>query len=216
MVDPHAGTSYNPVVTAHQDLLKIAVGVEEENEAERLRIEGRKQRAKEVGKMLESSATNAKVEPVNGMPIAVVEEESESGDAVLPAKNEEKEKEPKRKSRKSRLAATRIKHEVRHCLSLGAIASRQGRPAPASGQLDSMDRSRKLTRGGGPGMLPEWVMSLQHAISYGPECSGWMTARGMGRLKVSTCDAFLASAVGGGLVAESLECGNRATTFGER
>lgn len=113
VADPHAGTSYNPAVEAHQDLLRKAVDVEEIREAKRRKTEESKERTVQLSKELEEKGE--KVEMAVDTPGE--EESAEEDEANAADEATLKRKEPKKKLKRARRAATREKLEVRPFLA---------------------------------------------------------------------------------------------------
>ncbi|KAG8892371.1 hypothetical protein FRC01_014200, partial [Tulasnella sp. 417] len=106
--EPHAGTSYNPAVDAHQDLLRKAVDVEEIREAKRRKVEESRDRTAQLAKELD--AKGEKVEMAVDTP---ADEESAQEEADTADEPPSKRKDPKKKLRRARRAATREKLEPR-------------------------------------------------------------------------------------------------------
>ncbi|KAG8892404.1 hypothetical protein FRC01_014186, partial [Tulasnella sp. 417] len=117
--DPHAGTSYNPAVDAHQDLLRKAVDVEEIREAKRRKVEESRERTTQLAKELD--AKGEKVEMAVDTP---GDEESAQEEAETADEPPSKRKDPKKKLRRARRAATREKLE-RHLSQVRAIQRRK-------------------------------------------------------------------------------------------
>ncbi|KAG8945226.1 hypothetical protein FRC04_001132 [Tulasnella sp. 424] len=113
--EPHAGTSYNPAVEAHQELLRKAVDVEEIREAKRRKVEERRERTVQLAKELEEKGEKA--EMAVDMP---GDEESGQEEDEAAAVDESKRKDPKKKLKRAKRAATREKLQ-RHLSQLRAI-----------------------------------------------------------------------------------------------
>lgn len=106
VVEPHLGTSYNPPVNAHQELLRRAHEIEEKRVRE-LEEQG------VVKKRMEQARVDANVEDSGapGMTVDVVAEETNNGDEEEPvifAKSM-----PERKTKQQRRKAAKQLQEVR-------------------------------------------------------------------------------------------------------
>ncbi|KAG8950970.1 hypothetical protein FRC00_007471 [Tulasnella sp. 408] len=118
--EPHAGTSYNPAVEAHQDLLRKAVDVEEVREAKRRKVEESRERTTQLTKELEEKGEKAEM----AVDTPGDEDSAEEDEANAADEPTSKRKEPKKKLKRARRAATREKLE-RHLSHVRAIQRRK-------------------------------------------------------------------------------------------
>ncbi|KAG9007071.1 hypothetical protein FRB90_009559 [Tulasnella sp. 427] len=114
--DPHAGTSYNPAVEAHQELLRKAVDVEEVREAKRRKLQEGRERTRQLAKELEEKGEKAEMAVDLPADEDVDQEEETNATDDLQAKK----KNPKKKLKRAKRAATREKLQ-RHLSQLRAI-----------------------------------------------------------------------------------------------
>ncbi|KIO33133.1 hypothetical protein M407DRAFT_17999 [Tulasnella calospora MUT 4182] len=115
--EPHAGTSYNPAVEAHQDLLRKAVDIEEVREAKRRKVEASKERTVQLSKELEEKGEKAEmaVDMPGDEDFAREEAEANAADELA-----SKRKDPKKKLKRARRAAIKEKLQ-RHLSHLRAV-----------------------------------------------------------------------------------------------
>ncbi|KAI0342370.1 P60-like protein [Trametopsis cervina] len=154
---PHEGTSYNPLVTAHQELLRIA------HEKEERRVREAEELAKTKEKIVQArrEAVEAQVEGVAwGMTVQeVVDEEGGEVAEILPAKKipERKTKKERRKAEKQRAEKRALAEKVAQKRFLASVHGAKTLRKSLSKTVADRERSR----------LEQYKLAEQEKLSKG-------------------------------------------------
>ena len=166
---PHEGTSYNPLVTSHQELLRTANEIEERRlkEAEKLEEAKRKMEAARVAAALELQEGVAP-----GMTIQPIDDADTAQDDVqgLPPVK----KMPERKTKKERRKAERQRAEKR------ALAERAARKR----MLASVDSAKALRKALGRNLMVRERLRAQRQAKLQERLGQGLAGQRLGKHKV--------------------------------
>ncbi|KAI0718640.1 P60-like protein [Fomitopsis betulina] len=166
---PHEGTSYNPLVTSHQELLRAANEIEERRIKEAKKLEDAKRRM-EVAR--EAAALETQEGVPQGMtiqPIDDVDEAQDEAEGLPPVK-----KMPERKTKKERRKAERQRAEKR------ALAER----AANKRMLASVDGAKGLRKALGRDLTARERLRAQRQVEMQEKLKQGLNGQRLGKHKV--------------------------------
>ncbi|EPS96384.1 hypothetical protein FOMPIDRAFT_1130553 [Fomitopsis schrenkii] len=168
---PHEGTSYNPLVTSHQELLRTANEIEERRIKEAKKLEEAKRRmeaarAAAALEMQEGVAPGMTIQPIDDADADTAQDDAEAPPPV--------KKMPERKTKKERRKAERQRAEKR------ALAER----AAKKRMLASVDSAKALRKALGRNLMARERLRVQRQAEMQERLKQGLTGQRLGKHKV--------------------------------